>query len=548
MLKIGKLKQWTGEKMGKAPKTRMDEDFHILQTETDARKSTLERLSTTSQAYLKAISKRIEGDDKHKSLAIESFGQSMSSQGHALREGSVYREALIQMGDAHRNMGAAQNELALQKKLQSRRLDYDAKLAKVQKAKKEKPEWEEEMQAAKAKYEETRESVVAIMTDMNDSQDEGVRSLKAYYDAQVTFHRKMLEILEGIPESTFTTASSSPRAPRPRKTYRQSSDESMKSDDHSSTQSLSNSGRRQIDRASTISDFSIQTAAHVARNTSHVRAGSFVAPKANGQAQPPPPPPPVPSRKKQQKQVRALYNFEATGEGELSLQKGDVVRIIEEIDEGWWEGEMVDSKGVRHEGMFPSNYVEEVSSDTASERRQESISSSNSDPKYADEDEAAYYARDDDPGVKVQPETPVYTPTAKHPSQPSTRQPPSGQANGAVSPSSARATPPLGRPVSGIMSKPIGSRAPPPPPASRRVGVDTMRQSAIFNQASSPTEGMSSPSGPLTPGSGYISRDYFASQAVDSTPVGPCRECQCEDFSANVFKRGSCNNCFHVHE
>jgi hypothetical protein len=43
--------------MGKAPKTRMDEDFHILQTETDARKSTLERLSTTSQAYLKAISK-----------------------------------------------------------------------------------------------------------------------------------------------------------------------------------------------------------------------------------------------------------------------------------------------------------------------------------------------------------------------------------------------------------------------------------------------------------------------------------------------------------
>lgn len=378
-------------------------------------------------------------------------------------------------------------------------------------------------------------------------QDEGVRSLKAYYDAQVAFHRKMLEILEGVPESTFTTAPSSPRTARPRKTYRQSSDESMKSDDHSSTQSSSNSGRRQIDRASTISDFSIQTAAHVARNTSHARAGSFVGLKANGQA-PPPPPPAVPPRKKQQKQVRALYNFEATGEGELSLQKGDVVRIIEEIDEGWWEGEMVDSKGVRHQGMFPSNYVEEVSSDTASERRQESISSSNSDPKYADEDEAAYYARDDDPGVKVQPETPVYTPTARHPSQPSARQPPSGQANGAVPPSPARATPPLGRPVSGILSKPIGSRAPPPPPASRRVGVDTMRQSAIFNQASSPTEGLSSPSGPLTPSSGYISRDYFASQAVDSTPMGPCRECQCQDFSANVFKRGSCNNCFHVHE
>lgn len=58
----------------------------------------------------------------------------------------------------------------LQKKLQSRRQDYDAKLAKVQKAKKEKPEWEEEMQAAKAKYEETRENVLNLMTSINESQ------------------------------------------------------------------------------------------------------------------------------------------------------------------------------------------------------------------------------------------------------------------------------------------------------------------------------------------------------------------------------------------
>ncbi len=60
--------------------------------------------------------------------------------------------------------------VALQKKLQSRRQDYDTKLAKVQKAKKEKPEWEEEMQAAKAKYEETRENVLTLMNTINDSQ------------------------------------------------------------------------------------------------------------------------------------------------------------------------------------------------------------------------------------------------------------------------------------------------------------------------------------------------------------------------------------------
>ena len=58
----------------------------------------------------------------------------------------------------------------MQKKLQSKRQDYDSKLAKVQKAKKEKPEWEEEMQAAKAKYEETRENVLNMMTTINECQ------------------------------------------------------------------------------------------------------------------------------------------------------------------------------------------------------------------------------------------------------------------------------------------------------------------------------------------------------------------------------------------
>lgn len=68
----------------------------------------------------------------------------------------------------------------MQKKLHSRRLDYDAKLAKVQKAKKEKPEWEEEMQAAKAKYEETRECVLGIMSAISESQvrQEGNRKMQ----------------------------------------------------------------------------------------------------------------------------------------------------------------------------------------------------------------------------------------------------------------------------------------------------------------------------------------------------------------------------------
>ena len=42
--------------MGKTQRTRMDEDFNSLTTETDANRIALDKLSVTSQAYFKAIS------------------------------------------------------------------------------------------------------------------------------------------------------------------------------------------------------------------------------------------------------------------------------------------------------------------------------------------------------------------------------------------------------------------------------------------------------------------------------------------------------------
>lgn len=52
------------------------------------------------------------------------------------------------------------------KKLESRRLAYDASLAKMQKAKKEDFRIEEELRSQKAKYEETSEDVFRRMQDV----------------------------------------------------------------------------------------------------------------------------------------------------------------------------------------------------------------------------------------------------------------------------------------------------------------------------------------------------------------------------------------------
>lgn len=55
---------------------------------------------------------------------------------------------------------------AARKKLESRRLAYDASLAKMQKAKKEDFRVEEELRSQKAKYEETSEDVYRRMQDV----------------------------------------------------------------------------------------------------------------------------------------------------------------------------------------------------------------------------------------------------------------------------------------------------------------------------------------------------------------------------------------------
>lgn len=53
--------------------------------------------------------------------------------------------------------------------------------------------------------------------------------------------------------------------------------------------------------------------------------------------------------------VRANYSFYGENSEELTLAKGDVVAVIQEISEGWWVGELNGNRG-----MFPANYCEPV--------------------------------------------------------------------------------------------------------------------------------------------------------------------------------------------
>ncbi|KAK5853322.1 hypothetical protein PBY51_007118 [Eleginops maclovinus] len=72
------------------------------------------------------------------------------------------------------------------------------------------------------------------------------------------------------------------------------------------------------------------------------------------------PQPPAASKKPKRRQCKSLFDYQPQNEDELDLKVGDIIDITEEVEEGWWSGNLNGKSG-----LFPSNFVKEL--DTSGE-------------------------------------------------------------------------------------------------------------------------------------------------------------------------------------
>nr|XP_033475612.1 CD2-associated protein isoform X1 [Epinephelus lanceolatus] len=67
------------------------------------------------------------------------------------------------------------------------------------------------------------------------------------------------------------------------------------------------------------------------------------------------PQPPAAAKKPKKRQCKALFEYQPQNEDELELKVGDIIDITEEVEEGWWSGNLNGKSG-----LFPSNFVKEL--------------------------------------------------------------------------------------------------------------------------------------------------------------------------------------------
>ncbi|XP_057320213.1 endophilin-A isoform X5 [Microplitis mediator] len=369
---INKANQYMTEKMGGAEGTKLDVDFVDMERKTDVTCELVEELQMKTKEFLqpnptaRAKMAAVKGISKLSGQAKAStypqpegvLGDCMLLYGKKMGEDSIFAQALIEMGEAMKQMADVKYSLDdnikqnfleplhhLQtkdlkevmhhrKKLQGRRLDFDCKRRRQAKAmikNSGSPHFgspakssftsthvDDEIRQAEEKFAESLHLAQMGMFNLLENDVEQVAQLATFSEGLLEYHQQCIEILKVLTETLLEKKDEA--ANRPKLEF----------------------------VPKTLADLNVEGLSL----GDGMNGGNFFL-----HASPLPSPSKSPARTPMPKQpcCTALYDFEPENPGELGFKENDTITLIQRVDDNWFEGSVNGRTG-----YFPVSYVQVV--------------------------------------------------------------------------------------------------------------------------------------------------------------------------------------------
>ncbi|XP_018339527.1 PREDICTED: endophilin-A isoform X8 [Trachymyrmex septentrionalis] len=351
---INKANQYMTEKMGGAEGTKLDVDFVDMERKTDVTYELVEELQMKTKEFLqpnptaRAKMAAVKGISKLSGQAKAStypqpegvLGDCMLTYGKKMGEDSIFAQALIEMGEAMKQMADVKYSLDdnikqnfleplhhLQikdlkevmhhrKKLQGRRLDFDCKRRRQAKGSHVS---DDEIRQAEEKFEESLHLAQMGMFNLLANDIEQVAQLATFSEALLEYHQQCTEVLRGLTETLLEKKEEAVHRPKMEFVPK------------------------------TLADLHVDSGLP----SDHMNGGNFSL-----HASPLPSPSKSPARTPMTQRspcCTALYDFEPENPGELGFKENDTITLTQKIDENWFEGSL-DGRT----GYFPVTYVQVV--------------------------------------------------------------------------------------------------------------------------------------------------------------------------------------------
>ncbi|KAL8591251.1 hypothetical protein ACOMHN_017575 [Nucella lapillus] len=383
---FNKANQYMSEKIGGAKGTELDDDFIEMEKKIDVMGKLVEDVITKTHEYLQP-----NPASRAKMLAVNTvskmrgqskvgmyqqpegtLGEYMIKHGRDLGDDSTFGQSLMETGETFKQLADIKYNLEdnvkqnfidpltqmqqkdlrevnhYRKKVSGRRLDYDCKRRKKEKGSNI---TEEEVRVAEDKFEESKSCAENAMHNLLEAEEEQIAQMQAFVSAQCDYHRQAMETLTTLLDTLEikkAEASAKPRSehiPKRVSSFRRSESPSslkdMDASDFGTSGSYNfNNGPPPAYSQADGNDNEKDKADAPGFEDNFDTYDPFYA---------------VPDSGRKEPCAEALYDFEPENDGELGFREGDLISLIGQIDENWFEG------SVRGQvGYFPVNYVRVV--------------------------------------------------------------------------------------------------------------------------------------------------------------------------------------------